>query len=96
VSYSKKETALLMTLFISLYKQRLPRLVSLKNKVNRGELLNEFDIIFLQKVHIELSRASPFADRHPEYQSVMVRLISLYESITHRALDNEVQRPDQK
>lgn len=68
---------------------RLPKAQALKEKVERGELLNEFDLAFLHEVLENAERIKPMVDRHPEYQEVYSRAASLYGEIMERALANE-------
>ena len=70
-------------------KQRLPRLLRLKEKVDGGEKLSETDIGFLQEVFEGSKDTMPMADRHPEYQDIIAKVIRLYHEITEQALKNE-------
>jgi len=72
-----------------LEKQRLPRLLSMKEKVDRGDLLNDSDLKFIEEVTADTMRIEPIIDREPEYQLLFVKLTSLYGDITARALENE-------
>jgi hypothetical protein len=78
--------ALLMERFNS---RRLPRALSLKEKVDRGELLDTGDIAFLTRVFADANHVKRLADKHPEYQELCAKVAHLYHHITARALENE-------
>ncbi len=81
-----KDIGLLTVLMERLEKQRLPRILSLKEKVDSGKPLNEMDLDFLEKVMSDATKALPLIDRHPEYQPLMSKLVALYNEITEKDL----------
>ncbi len=70
-------------------KQRLPRALSIKEKVDGGARLDNFDLAFLEEVLSDSTRVKPLLDRHPEYQKLAASVMHLYHEITAKALENE-------
>jgi hypothetical protein len=86
---SSKEAALIQVLVERLEKIRLPVALDLKEKVDRGEVLNDLDIGFLEEVLGDVGKIKPLLDRHPEWHELAGRMASLYNDITTKALQNE-------
>ena len=86
---SEKETGLLAVLIERFEQQRLPRVLDLKAKVDKGEPLNDWDTAYLGEVLEDAEQAKLLVDRHPEYQDLYARAVHLYNQITEKALENE-------
>ncbi|WP_096085912.1 hypothetical protein [Agaribacterium haliotis] len=76
--------------------QRLPRLNELRDRVERGERLGEFDIRFLSEVLHDASQFHASANAAPAYKDLIVKAIELYHHITEKALENESRRSSTK
>ena len=84
-----QESGIAAVIVERLETQRLPRALDLKAKVDQGEVLDEMDIEFLERVLGDANALRPLIDRHPEYQALAVQMIDLYHDIISRALENE-------
>ncbi len=88
------DTGVIVTLLERMRTQRLPRALDIKEKVDRGEKLDDYDIEFLEQVFADAIDLKPLWDRHPEVQEIAGRVIHLYHEITAKALQNEGGTPD--
>jgi hypothetical protein len=89
MSESSKDAGMIQVLAERFEKQRLPRVLSIKEKVDKGGVLDEFDIEFLEQVFEDANTIKPLLDRHPEWQPLAARMVHLYKDITETALKNE-------
>lgn len=86
---TSKDAGVLATLVERFETQRLPRAQIIKKKVDGGAVLGQDDIAFLTQVFEDAKKIKPLADRHPEWQSLVVGALSLYKEIMEKALANE-------
>jgi hypothetical protein len=78
----------LQVLVERMQSQRLPRAMALKDKVDRGEMLDDFDLAFLQEVVNDASAIRPLVDAHPEWHDLVAKVSNLYKEIADKALAN--------
>ena len=86
---SEEELGVIYSVIERFEKQRLPRLLELKKRVDNGEVLSESDIRFMYQVTLDAQRSKRLIDRHPEFHRFCSEVIHLYEEIAVKALDNE-------
>ena len=86
---SAKDIGLIEVLLERLEKQRLPRLLTLKEKVDAGGSLDDRDLDFLKNSIADARKVIPIIDRHPEYQPLAAKVMGLYKDISEKALQIE-------
>ena len=86
---SSTDAGTIQVLVEQLEKRELPRLLSMKEKVKAGEVLEDFEIEFLEQVIKDASTTKPLLDRHPEWQPLAAKVFALYKEITEKALENQ-------
>lgn len=72
-----------------LEKQRLPTALAIKEKVDNGQCLEDFDIDFLKEIFSDAQNIMPKVQQHPEYLELVGKVIDLYHDITEKALQNQ-------
>ncbi len=86
---SSADAGTIQVLVEQLEKHELPQLLSIKEKVEAGEVLEDFDIDFLEQVFKDANATKPLLDRHPEWQPLAAKVFALYKEITEKALENQ-------
>lgn len=89
---SNIELGVATALLERLEKQRIPQALAIKEKVDRGELLEDFDIEFLKDILADAQNNMPQVQKHPEYQQLAAQLAHLYHEITEKALANQAAK----
>ena len=84
-----QDLGMLAVIIKRLETQRLPRALALKEKVDNGERLDDFDLAFLEDVLTDSQEIEPLIERHPEHQEIAGKMVGLYKEITEKALANE-------
>ncbi len=93
MNQSDKENGIIFALIERYEKYRLPRILSIKERVDEGGKLDHFDIEFMEEVITDAIHNKPLIDKHPEWQEFCANVVTLYEEITERALENEQKKP---
>jgi len=89
MSNSETDIGLAEVLLERLEKQRLPKLLALKDKVDNGEPLDKYDLDFLENAIHDGRKVIPLIDQNPEYQPLATQVMELYKAITDKAMELE-------
>ncbi len=72
-----------------LEKDRLPRILKIKERVDQGMALDETDLAFLERMLDDAQENHLLIDSLPECRDLFAKVIHIYRDITTKALDNE-------
>jgi hypothetical protein len=84
-----KDMGVIAVLAKRMVEERLPKALALKERVDRGEVLNELDMTFLEQVVTDANTLRPVMKDNPRVLEVAGRMLQLYKEITAKALENE-------
>ena len=84
-----KEMGVITALAQRMTEERLPKALALKERVDKGGVLNELDLNFLEQVVEDANKILPLMRSNPKVLDIAGRMLELYKEITTRALQNE-------
>lgn len=89
MSDSKAEDGVIVALVERFRNLRLPRALNIKARVDRGEVLQDAEIDFLNRVLQDATEIQSMVKRRPEFEQVAAQAVHLYHEITEKALQNQ-------
>ena len=89
MSKISKDTGVIAVLAKRMVEERLPKALALKERVDRGEVLNGIDMAFLEEIVKDAGTIRPLMKDDPRVLEVAGRMVQLYREITEKALENE-------
>ena len=85
---NEKDKGVIMVLLERFNKQRLPRALALKEKVDSGELLDDYDHKYIKELQKDSSEVMLIIERNPEYKDLAANIINLYKQIIEKDTEN--------
>jgi hypothetical protein len=70
-------------------RRRIPNLLAIKKRLEAGGTLSSLEITELENMIKGAKDTRALINRHPEYQELVARMVSLYHEITEMAVANE-------
>lgn len=93
MQHSETEKGTMAVLMERLAKERLPRLLKIREYVERGEALTAFDIEYLEHAFRDANDNRQHILEFPEYADIVGNVARLYSEIMAKALENEKKHP---
>ena len=87
----RQQNGMMVTLMERFKTQRLPRIMEIKEQVDQGNRLGEYDRLFLEEVIKDAQRNIRYVEEIPEFQHMFIQLAHLYKQIMDKAVENEQQ-----
>lgn len=89
MSNPSEDAGVFQALIERLNSQRLPFALALKEKVDQGGTLSDYDIRKLEEVFADSKTIQPMVERHPEHQDLVAHILHLYKEILDKAMENQ-------
>jgi hypothetical protein len=88
----EKDKGIILVLLERFNKHRHPRALVLKQKVDSGELLNDFDHQLIKEVQEDAKKVMALIDRNPEYKDLAAEIMNLWTEIIEKDKDNRTNK----
>jgi hypothetical protein len=83
------DAATIHALLERLTQLRLPRVLAIKKRVDKGERLTDDDITFLKAAMEDAQDGQKYVARNPQFHALGAQIVQLYGEIVSRAVENE-------
>ena len=88
-----KDTGVIAVLAKRMVEERLPRALAMKERADKGGVLNDNDLAFLEQIVADAGQLRPLMEKDPRVKELAGQMLQLYRQITEKALENEKNAP---
>ena len=93
MTMSRKDLGIALVMLRLLNERRLPYALQLKERVDQGEPLSDYDREFLKEATEEARFIPALLERQPQFKPLAHEVFALFEHIAAKALENEKASP---
>ena len=91
VSKEDAEEGTIAVLLDRAVRRRIPNVLAIKERLDAGGTLSDLEITHLDEILTDARKMQEMVNRHPEFQALAAKMISLYSEITRLAVENEAK-----
>lgn len=85
----EKDALIIAAALKRLNEFRLPRILSLKEKVDGGDVLSDYDLKFLRHVLDDARDLNPILERNPKYLELRDKALGLVHQVLDKGEENQ-------
>jgi hypothetical protein len=89
VGHKQEHAGVMQSLLLEFERHRLPRILRLKGKVDRGEPVNEVDLEFLCKEVNDACTIKHLVVNYPELEEFCLYVGHMFKGLCDKAVENE-------
>jgi hypothetical protein len=93
MSEVSKDAGVIAVLAKRMVEERLPKALAMKERVDKGGVLNDLDLAFLEQIVADSGQLRPLMEKDPRVKELAGQMLQLYRQITEKALENEKNAP---
>lgn len=84
-----KDAGVIAVLAKRMVEERLPKALAMKERIDKGGVLNDLDLAFLEQIVNDAGQLRPLMEKDPRVKEIAGQMLQLYRGITEKALENE-------